>query len=169
MGSTNWGRVSGKLCHDPVLSYKILAPLSHLCCALHHHFPRFSLSFVSLVQASPRFCPISDPISHFRLLFPCDRCGVRAFNYAFPRASADILVQISPTHGIGNGNGNPSSIITRGRGHGLRTVEDAMLNDSPQEIACPLLLPPSAASRPFREMRGLCSLPRNVPVYRVGR
>src|SRR6266403_2131422 len=32
----------------------------------------------------------------FLYTFPCDRCGVRAFNHALPRASADILVQKYP-------------------------------------------------------------------------
>jgi hypothetical protein len=63
------GGCLASFCHDPVLSYKILAPLfPSLSCAIIH-FPRFSLSVVSLVQASPRFCLISDPISHFRILF----------------------------------------------------------------------------------------------------
>ena len=127
----------------------------------------FSLSLVSIAGISPRLCLISDPISHFRILFPCDRCGVRAFNYAFPRTPADILAQISPTHGISNGNGNSSSTPTTA---GLREVKkNTHLNDSPPEIACPLLLPPFVASRPFHEIPDPCSLPHNVPACQEAR
>lgn len=114
MGSTNWGRVSGKLLPRSCSKLQNSCPPFPIVVAVLFIITSHASPFpvVSLVQAFPRFC-LSDPISHFRILFPCDRCGVRAFNYAFPRASADILVQISPTHGISNGNGNPSSIITR--------------------------------------------------------
>lgn len=120
-------------------------------------------SCLSSAGISPRLCLIS-PISHFRILFPCDRCGVRAFNYAFPGAPADILAQISPTHGISNGNGNSPSKITNSYGCRLRAVKkNGLLSGSPQETAYPLLPPPFVASRLFHEIPGPCSSTHNVP------
>ena len=99
----------------------ILSNLQNSCPFSHHplllcsHQPPtlLPLSRVPLVQASPSFLSYigSDFSFPYTLAVQPPRRARVQFTRSC-RARAGILVHISPTHGISNGNGNSSSILT---------------------------------------------------------
>jgi hypothetical protein len=145
--------------------------------------PPFPSFFVAVLSSPPRFSLVStSPSAGISTLFVLYRiqflisvhsccttaaaCGV--FNYAFCRARAGILVHISPVHGISNGNGNPFIYSYKGSRHSPPTVQmNTTFNGSRREIACPRPRPPYVASRPSREMLGLCNSLHNVLTFQA--